>query len=425
MQKMLDSIPIISPVIDMIPNGLLSHPLFVKAIKTEHATRPLLFADKPLTVALAELSKAFRVCLSKWRDVRKGGEPRRIVFIAASKAEIDQITDVLYKIDLAWADLRYERGFKPGDLSPPKSWTEATANETALVPWQPPVNDQIEPQPEFDSSGLLVAPEFDMAELALGEDEEEPQIVAFAPPKHANKQLGNSYDDDLMAALHCGSATAKHNGIINNCKEYKRMMKECDMIEKEMARAPVVTPKGKKKETLVDSVKKTGKVKADAAAKQRLVKKTGKAKADAKAPEKKTGKVKADAEVPEKKTGKAKETLLTHKKVSVKKTGKAKETLLTPVKVSVKMPPVKKADKVGKGEYTDTVRYESDCGHVVEVSHYGYDDSVENVMSRAAHAARRVTQNAGLLGDDGLTFVTNCSAYVKAEYSGWIGEYIF
>ena len=170
--------------------------------------------------------------------------------------------------------------------------------------------------------------------------------------------------------------------------------------------APAVTPKGKKKGTLLtptkDSEKKTGKVKADAAAKQRLVKKTGKAKADAKAPEKETGKVKADAEVPEKKTGKA-------------------ETLLTPVKVSVKMPPVKKADKVGKGEYTDTVRYESDCGHVVEVSHYGYDDSVKNVMSRAAHAARRVTQNAGLLGDDGLTFVTNCSAYVKEEFNYWVG----
>ena len=385
MQKMLDSIPIISPVIDAIPNGLLSHPLFVKAIKAAHATRPLLFADKPLAVALAELSKAFRICLSKWRDVRKGGEPRRLVFVAASKEEIDTITDVLYKIDLAWGDIRHARGFKAGDLSPPKSWTEASGNALALVPWQPPVKDQIVNEPQFDSSGLLEVPEFDMAELALSEDEEEPAIVAYDKPKHANKQLNNFYDDDLAAALHGGAATAKHNGIINDCKEYKRMMKECDMIEKEMARAPAVTPKGKKKGTLLtptkDSEKKTGKVKADAASKQRLVKKTGKAKADAKAPEKKTGKVKADAEVPEKKTGK----------------------------------------KAGKKEYIDTIRYESDCGHVVEVSHYGYDDSVKNVMSRAAHAARRVTQNAGLLGDDGLTFVTNCSAYVKAEYNLWVG----
>ena len=271
LQKLLDSIPIISSVIDAVPNGLLSHPLFVKAVKMEHAKRALVFADKPLTVALAEMSKGVRVSLSKWREIRKGGEAKRVVLLSVSTEETDQIADVLFKIDLAWGGHRYERGMKPGDLSPPKSWMEPLAMATtALVPWHPPAMGPVvapTPELEMDSSGVFVPPIFDMSELALSEDDEVAPIVAFAPPQKANtkQQLGVRYNDDLKAALDCESATAKHNGIINHCKQHKRMMKEVAAIAKEMDRAPapVATPNGKKKKEILtptkDSAKKTSK----------------------------------------------------------------------------------------------------------------------------------------------------------------------
>ena len=130
------------------------------------------------------------------------------------------------------------------------------------------------------------------------------------------------------------------------------------------------------------------------------------------------------------------------KKDSAKKTSKNKKNAAiltklsaktaTPEKISAKIdtpekPSVKKADKVATDTklYVDTIHYTSDYGDI-DVGHYGYHDTVKNVMSRSAHAARRVANNAGVLGEDGLTLVTACSAYVKATYLkfSWRGHLV-
>ena len=87
---------------------------------------------------------------------------------------------------------------------------------------------------------------------------------------------------------------------------------------------------------------------------------------------------------------------------------------------------MKKADKVATDTklYVDTIHYTSEYGDI-DVGHYGYHDTVKNVMSRSAHAARRVVKHAGFSREDGLPLVTACSAHVKAAYLEFLGEDIW
>ena len=97
--------------------------------------------------------------------------------------------------------------------------------------------------------------------------------------------------------------------------------------------------------------------------------------------------------------------------------GKVKKISPAPVKPSVaktkkaakpdKKEAVKaKPDKKGAGASNYDVAASFTKGELsVELGHHGFNDTLKNVMSRAAHAARRGSKKAGLLSDNGYTFI--------------------
>ena len=64
-------------VADVCPGMRLKDLLLCKALKAEHLEQPCIFADKPMDEALSDISKAIRIAIAKWRDVRKNWLRRR------------------------------------------------------------------------------------------------------------------------------------------------------------------------------------------------------------------------------------------------------------------------------------------------------------------------------------------------------------
>ena len=60
---------LVSLIVDVVPNCVISHVRICKAIKAEHLSAPCIFADKPLDYAIGDMSKSIRIALSKWRTI--------------------------------------------------------------------------------------------------------------------------------------------------------------------------------------------------------------------------------------------------------------------------------------------------------------------------------------------------------------------